>query len=51
MLKATAGILFYSVGEQEEVLSKTAQELPKTPLQQSPGLWGLLDTHLGLGSP
>lgn len=33
MLKATAGILFYSpVGEQEEVVSQTAQGLPKTPL-------------------
>lgn len=52
MLKATAGILFYSpVGEQEEVVSEAAQGLPKTPLpcnfplpsspQDSGGTWAV----------
>lgn len=35
MLKATAGILFYSpAGEQEQVVSKTAQGPPKTALHR-----------------
>lgn len=43
MLKATAGI-YSPVEEEEEVVSKTAQGLPKTPLPPSPAVSSTLGT-------